>query len=503
MVDVTNYVLLELGQPLHAFDAAKVTGGIRVRTAREGEQFAALDEATYELLASDCVISDESGTALALGGVMGGLGSGVTDPTTDVILESAWFDPPGIRRTARRLNLHSDSSYRFERGVDPEAVVPASAFAARLIVELAGGSIAGPTLSAGEAPVLTGTVPLDEMKLRQLVGGSVSIEQAHRSLERLGLASNGDGTWQVPSYRLDLQRHIDLVEEVVRVAGLETIPSRNHCGAGPPNAVDRQYDLELDLKKQLAALGFHEAQTIKLIAENQLRDALPLRPLQEGDVIRVSLPLSEDHSVMRPSLAPGLVATASRNVRQGARAVRYFETGRCFRNAGGGKATDLEVDALGILLGGAARAESWNTDSTGLADAFELKGILEALLPGATVQLGTTKAGTFLQAAQVIVNGKTIGSFAQLAPSRGRELDLEFPIYLAELDLHAVCAVRGAESHVEELPHFPGSSRDAAMEAPVTLANAEIEKAIRKLREPLLVSFACFDVFRDPGGEKL
>ena len=206
---------------------------------------------------------------------------------------------------------------------------------------------------------------------------------------------------------------------------------------------------------------------------------------------------------MRPSLAPGLLATASRNIRQGAKALRYFETGRCFRNAGGGKAPDLEIDAVGILLGGASQPDSWNTTSSGPCDPFELKGLLENLLPGATVQFGSADAGNFLQGAQIIVNGKTIGSFAQLSPSRGRELDLDVPIYLAELDLSKVCEIRGTESPVEELPQFPGSSRDAAMEAPVDLANAEIEKAIRKLNEPLLVSFACFDLFRDSTGEKL
>ena len=503
VVDITNFVLHELGQPLHAFDASRVTGGIRVRNARDGEQFPALDEETYGLLASDCVISDEADAPLALAGVMGGLDSGVVESTTDILLESAWFDPVSIRRTARRLNLHSDSSYRFERGADPQGVLPASALAARLIVELAGGTIEGPTLSAGEAPVLTGTVSLDHQKLQQLVGGSVSSADARSALERLGLTSSDGNTWQVPSYRLDLQRHIDLAEEVVRVAGLDAIPSRNLGKPSLPSSVDLRYDQELDLKKQLAGLGFFEAQTIKLIADHQLRDALPLRPLQEGDVIRVSLPLSEDHGVMRPSLSPGLLATASRNVRQGAKAVRFFETGRCFRNAGGGKATDLETDALGILVGGTSHPESWTSKHNCHSDAFALKGVIEALLPGSAIQFAPARSGNFLQAAQVTANGKTIGSFAQLSPSRGRELDLEFPVYLAELDLARLCELRSSHSHVEELPQFPGSSRDAAMEAPAGLANDEIEKAIKKLNEPLLISFTCFDVFRDPSGEKL
>lgn len=503
VVDITNLILHEVGQPLHAFDASKVSGGIRVRMATDGEQFAALDEERYALQESDCVISDESGAALALGGVMGGLDSGVVEATTDVILEAAWFDPPSIRRTARRLNLHSDSSYRFERGVDPEGVFAASALATKLILELAGGKVDGPTLVAGAPPQLTEAVELDNARLQQLVGGAISQADAEGSLERLGLSKAENGTWNIPSYRLDLLRHIDLAEEIVRVAGLAAIPSRLRGTAAVPNAVDRRYDLELDLKKQLAALGFYEAQSIKMISEAQVANALPLRPLQDGDLIRVSLPLSEDHSILRPSLAPGLIEIASRNVRQGAKAVRFFECGRCFRNAGGGKATDLEVDALGILLGGAEHPASWSGASPAPVDAFALKGVLAALVPGAEIQLSPAKPGNFLQAAQLQINGKTVGSFAQLAPSRARALDLDFPVYLAELDLKKLCELRGTESPVTSLPQFPGSSRDAAMEAPADLPNADIEKALRKLNEPLLVSSACFDVFRDPTGEKL
>ena len=503
IVDVTNFVLHEVGHPLHAFDAAEVDGGIRVRYAKENESFAALDEQRYTLAPSDCVISDESGNTLALGGVMGGETSSVTTSTTEVILESAWFDPPSIRKTARRLNLHSDSSYRFERGVDPQGVNRASALAVKLITELAGGVIDEPTNFAGVTPEMTGSVSLEPERLHQTVGGAISIDSAHNALERLGLLHEGGNQWKIPSYRMDLQRHVDLVEEIVRVNGLDSIPSRNLSRSAAPGKVDARYDLEIDLKKQLAAQGFFEAQSIKLISEAQLRDALPLRPMQEGDVIRVRLPLSEDHSVMRPSLSPALLSIASRNVRQGAKEIRFFEMGRCFRNAGGGKATDLEADVIGIILGGRRSPVCWQNKGGELTNAFDLKGILASLLPGVEVQLSPVKPGNFLLNAQVVANGKTIGSFAQLSLSRGRELNLGFPVYLAELDLNKVCELRTGSSRVKELPQFPGSSRDAAMEVPSDLSNTDIEKAIQKLNEPLLVSFGCFDVFRDPTGEQL
>ena len=321
-------------------------------TPTDGETFLALDESEHTLTTDDLLISDESGAALALAGVMGGLTSGVTETTTDILLESAYFTPQGIRRTSRRTALSSDSSYRFERGVDPQGVLTASAFAVKLILEVAGGTAETTTQVAGEAPVLTKPVALDAAKLDQLMGGSISLTAAEEILTRLGLTKLADGTWDVPSFRADLQRHIDLVEEIARVHGLANVPSRFLGAFVPASGIDAAYDADMVLRRRLAALGVYECQTIKLISDAQVSDALPLRPLQDGDIIRVKLPLSEDHAVMRPSLVPGLVASAARNVRQQAKSLRFFEMGRAFRNAGGGKAKDQESETLAILLSG-------------------------------------------------------------------------------------------------------------------------------------------------------
>lgn len=500
VVDVTNFVLHETGQPLHAFDAAKVNGGLVIRRAKEGETFAALDEETYTLESSDLVISDTSGAALALGGVMGGLESGVTESTTAILLESAWFEPSGIRRTSRRTALSSDSSYRFERGVDPEGVLPGSALAVKLMLEIAGG-IAAATAVAGEAPVRTKPVKLDYARLDQLMGSSISHGAADEILTRLGLEKQENGDWKVPSFRADLQRHIDLVEEVARVHGLDQVPARFQGAFVPASAVDGAYDTDMALRRALAALGFHESQTIKLIADDQVRDCLPQRPLQQGDVIRVKLPLSEDHAVMRPSLVPGLVASAARNVRQGTKSLRFFELGRVFRNMGGGKAKDLESDSLAVLLSGPAVTAGWaQAERTG--DLYDLKGAVSALVPNAKVQFVPKEREGFALGADIQANGQTIGVFARLLPSRERELDLS-AVYAAEFDLSKLRKLRAGIGHAEDLPQFPGSSRDAAMELPVTTQNIEIEQALSKLQEPLLVSFECFDVFRDATGEKL
>ena len=512
IVDITNYALHELGHPLHAFDDSKISVPIDVRMATEGEKFSALDEAEYTLTSEDVVISDATGTTLALGGIMGGLTSGVTAATTDIILESAYFTPSNIRSTSRRLILSSDSSYRFERGTDPQSVLAASAFAAKLITEIAGGSIENETCTAGGAPQLNGDVELDEAKLNQLMGRSISLEGAQDILTRLGLEKLDGNLWSVPSYRLDLHRHIDLVEEIARVHGLDNVPSRFTGTFANESAVDIAYDYQMGLRKTLASLGFYETQTIKLIAKSstdatvpQMDTALPLRPLQEGDVIRVALPLSEDHAIMRPSLTPGLVATAARNIRQGVKSLRFYEMGRQFRNVGGGKATDLEADSLALLLGGDRRPATWSVKSgcQGQIDAFDAKAAIAALLPNKDIQFSPRERVGFILSADVQCDGKPVGAFAQLSPGKCRELGSDSPIYLVELDVKKCQQLCTGAVQVDELPQFPGSSRDAAMETPIDLPNADIEKVIKKHNEMLLVSSACFDLFTDPTGEKL
>ena len=502
IVDVTNFVLHELGQPLHAFDAAKLSGAIVVRQATAGEAFLALDESAHVLTPDDLLISDASGAALALAGVMGGLHSGVTAATTEILLESAYFTPQGIRRTSRRTALTSDSSYRFERGVDPLGVLAASAMAVELILATAGGTAEPATRVAGEAPVLTHPVALDAAKLDQLMGGSITLAAAGEILTRLGLSELADGTWDVPSFRADLQRHIDLVEEIARVHGLANVPARFRGTFLPASPVDAAYDADMVLRRRLAALGLFECQTIKLIADSQMVDALPLRPLQDGDLIRVKLPLSEDHAVMRPSLVPGLVASAARNVRQQTKSLRFFEMGRAFRNAGGGKARDQESETLAILLSGPTTPAGWSQPERA-ADLYDLKGLLGALLPNKTIRFSPKERAGFVLGCDVKADDLTIGVFARLMPARERALDFSAPVFVAELDLTKLRKLLVGIDHVADLPQFPGSSRDAAMDIPATLPNAEIETVLAKCAEPLLTAFECFDVFTDPTGHKL
>ena len=535
VVDITNYCLFELGHPLHAFDAAKLTGGLNIRRAAEGETFTSLMNEQYSLTTEDIVISDASGAALALGGVMGGLDSGVTESTTDIVLESAWFLRSNIRFTSRRLALGSDSSYRFERGTSPWNVLRAAARAIELILECAGGT-AEPVMVGGQAPCLVpeenatnatvleqGTegkiyyaldqVQLDWKELDVMTNASIPHLEAARILRQLGLREiDGKGTWDCPPWRLDLKRSCDLLEEVVRVYGIDNIPATNTSIYVEESAHDRAGDYRMALSRKLAGAGFWEAQTFKLIAAESIdptiasvEHALPIKPLMEGDIIRVSLPISEDHSTLRPSLAPGLISVAARNMNQGLEVLRFFECGRVFRNTGGGKGKDIENEVLGIFMAGKLNPASWADTKPGEAHFEHLRAVLDILVPKAEITLVPAKQArkTAAVGADIQINNQACGYVARIALATCRALGLPMESYYAELDLRKLQQVATAPFKAADLPQFPGSGRDASLDVPADTRNADIVKAIQAAKQKLLVSFQLKDVFCDPSGEKL
>lgn len=535
VVDITNYCLFELGHPLHAFDAAKLTGGLHIRHAEEGETFTSLMGEQYTLKADDTVISDASGAALALGGIMGGLDSGVTEATTDIVLESAWFNRSAIRFTGRRLALGSDSSYRFERGASPWNVLRAAARAIELILECAGGK-AEPILIGGQAPCLVpedsaptatvleqGTdakiyyaldhVSLDWKELDVMSNSSIPHTEATRILKNLGLTeTDGKGTWDCPPWRLDLKRSCDLLEEVVRVYGIDNIPATNTGIFVEESAHDRAHDYRMALSRKLAGAGFYEVQTFKLIADKSIdptiacvENALPIKPLAEGDIIRVSLPISEDHSTLRPSLAPGLIAVAARNINQGLDVLRFFECGRVFRNTGGGKGKDIENEVLGIFMAGKLNPASWADPKPLSIGAEHLRAVVDILVPKATMSLTPAKLSreTAALGADIAINGQSCGYFARLSLEKCRALSLPTECYYAELDLRKLQQIATAPFKAAELPQFPASGRDASVDVPATLRHADILKAVDAAKQKLLVSCRLKDVFCDPTGEKL
>ena len=489
-------------QPLHPFDMAKLNGGIHVRPAAEGEKFLALSGAEYTLQPEDLVIADAA-SAVAIGGVMGGEDSGVTETTTDVLLESAWFTPSLIRRTSRRLNLSSDSSYRFERGVDPQQVLGASALAVKLILEIAGGEADEETLVCGQAPKLTGTVTLDHQKCDDLLGIEVGMERIEEIFTGLGiqkLTGNDTSTdWDVPSWRADLQRHVDLVEEIARVYGLDNVPSSYGALFSEINEADKEHDFVTAVAQKLANLGFYEARTIKLISEAQLADNVC--PMMPAEVVPLKNPLSDDHTHMRPGIVPGLLAVAARNIRMGAEALRFFETGTVFNKMRDG--TVLEKSQIGILVGAAAVPQSWHENSPENASFFELRGVIEAIAPGVTF-VPNPKATELVLAVDVKIGKQKIGRAGQLWPQRARDMNANGPVLVAEIDLQKMrSALTGGKTQFTELPKFPAVKRDVAMEVPRELLNSEVEAFFAGVQSPLLKGFSLFDVFADDSGVKL
>lgn len=500
IVDITNFILHETGHPLHAFDLDRLDGRrIIVRVAGDGEVFRALDGKDYKLSASDCVIADAS-RAVALAGVMGGEDSGVGDGTVNVLLESAWFTPSRVRRTARITGLSSDSSYRFERGADPLAATVASALATAMIVEIAGGRAGDACLVAGTPPVRTGVVTLDPVATRDFLGGHVEAEDQAGILTKLGLSTDGAGNWQVPSYRADLQRPIDLIEEIARVHGLANVPAVLRAAPAPASPQDARHDFTVAAKTRLAALGWFEARTLKLISRAQLADV----PDATATPVHLKNPLSEDHTTLRPSLVPGLLAVAARNRSQGAARIAFFESGTVFTMAADGSANESQV--LGLLLAGAAGEESWAAPAPAPAGFADLRGIIDLLLPpGRKLKVqAVERPGCILAADLSLSKKEPLGYIAQIAPSRAREIDCPYPVFVAELDLARLHdLVAGNPPRFEELPKFPSITRDIALDVPADFPASRIDGALGNITEPLLVNWNVFDVFCDPSGARL
>ena len=505
VVDVTNYVMFEMGQPLHAFDSAKLSGGIVVRYAADGEKFCALDGNDYTLASTDLVIADSS-RPVAIAGVMGGEDTGVTDTTTDILLESAYFAPSVVRRSGRRLGLHSDSSYRFERGADPMQVQGASELATKLILTLAGGTAGEATLHAGAAPKLVGEVKLDEARSHRLLGiPDLKTDEAHGILEKLGLQKHStsaeQSTWGIPSYRIDLQRSVDLVEEIARVVGLERVPSRNVAVMGTGDAADRSYDQAMQIRQALVNRGLNEAQTLRLISTAQLSDSLgTLTPTTAA--VPVKNPLSEDHTHLRISITPGLLATAGLNIRQGNSRLRFFEMGRVFLQLPNG--TSREEERLAILVSGPVSPMGWTDADPRAADVFDLRGIIESLPGLGSIEIKRIADNdTFLLNSEIRSGNRVLGWIAQIHPARARQIDARHPIYVAELLLSAVRQGSGGPAKFEDLPKFPSITRDVAMEAPADLPAQKVAAYFKALKEPLLISTQVFDVFADATGTKM
>ncbi|WP_260926434.1 phenylalanine--tRNA ligase subunit beta [Novosphingobium sp. 9] len=510
LVDVTNYLSLGYGRPAHAYDLAKLTGALVARRARDGETATLLNEKTYTLDGEITVIADDA-EIHGVAGVMGGEHSGCSAETRDVLLEIAYFDPERIARAGRKLNLTSDARGRFERGVDPAFLDTAMDLLTALVVETCGGE-ASEVVRAGAAPATPKIVHFDPALTQRLGGVTVAPAEQQRILESLGFSvvaseAGFDSDWAVtvPGWRPDVDGAPDLVEEVVRIHGLDKVESvalPRADGVARPTATPAQM-LERRLRRAAAARGLNEAVTWSFLPEAEAE------AFRGEDALWVlANPISEDLKAMRPSLLPGLLSAARRNLDRGASSLRLFELGRRYLRGKGG-ASDERV-TLGVVLAGEKTPRGWATGKAVAFDAFDAKAEALALLAeaGAPVDrlMVMGEAGTQFhpgQSATLRLGPKSVlARFGMLHPATAKLFDIDGPVAMVEVFLDAIPAKKGAATFARTAyapPALQAVTRDFAFLAPVHLAAGDLVRAVQGADKANIVAARLFDDFRGAG----
>lgn len=533
VVDVTNYVMLESGQPLHAFDYHLLSAGsgqsrptIVVRRAADGEKFMTLDGQERTLSHEMLLIADET-KAVALAGVMGGQNSEINLNTVHVLVESAYFKPQNIRATSKKLDLRTESSYRFERGGDVGICDWAGRRAAQLILQTAGGTPAEGVVDAYPQPVEPRQITLRHQKVKDLLGIELQPDQIEGYLGQLELKVVGrkprpvgeqtpvePSTFRIPTFRVDLKREVDLVEEVARLYGVDRIPATAPRGAIGANAYDSIHDQYGDARRILSGLGLSEAQGQTLISE------VAARLVAADSAVPLANPLSSDMNVLRPSLLPGLLDSLRHNVSRKGYDVALFELGRVFsRRAGQGNSPGAarpdspftEERRVALALTGQRNPTFWTgSEREARFDLYDLKGVIEEFLEqfglrGITYSRRPESTALFLESATVHLGKFLLGELGQLSPALARQYDLRDAVLLAELNLDSLLARRSGAKSFRPLPAFPPIRRDVALVLPEATTHEAVLQVLKQAKAPNLEIVELFDVFRGknvPAGQK-
>jgi phenylalanyl-tRNA synthetase beta chain len=510
VVDVTNYILMEWGQPLHAFDLAKLAGpAIRVARAEEGQRFTTLDGRERTLLASDLLINDAE-KAVALAGVMGGANSEVTEATTDILLECAVFNPISIRKTSRRLGLSSESSYRFERGVDQPGSALALDRAMALIRETAGGSVLRGVAKSEPRPWQAPSISFRPQRAAKLLGLALDNAFCKSTLQALGctVANDGQPVWRVtpPGSRRDLEREADLIEEVGRCYGLDRIPAvlpRAAKSLDQLTSLAPRTDFARRVKTWGQSLGLTEVVNYSFVSTQELT-LLGLMGLADAETtIALRNPLSEDQNVLRPQLAPGLLQSVRHNLTQGNTTLRLFETSVVFQPDAGSETGAREPSRLGLALTGQRHPEGWPHPTETVAnsvDLFDLKGMVEHLLRHLRLPAATFRTladhSMCLPCAEILLDGESCGWLGLVRAEIAESCHARRELFLAEIDLDLLQR-RWAESvqSFASLPTYPPVRRDVTVISSLDMTCATILEAIHSAEISLLQNVILVDRF--------
>ncbi len=511
VVDITNYVMIERGQPLHAFDLASVSGvEIIVRRARDIASLRTLDGQERALLPDDLLICDRDG-GVAIAGIMGGENSEVREQTTQVLLESAYFIPETVRRTARRLGLRTEASYRFERGVDPEGTVPALDRAAALLVELAGGQVSRGVIDQYPRPLHRTSIVLRAARVTALLGPAVAQPEIKHNLQTLGATVKRQrrGLWRVtvPSYRADLVQEADLIEEIARLQGYDTVPTLLPRAAVRGSAQDHEGFWQKRVRTCLAAQGMVEMLNLSFTSPRLNRLFPGLWP--DAPPVVIVNPLSSEDAELRRSLLSNLIRALQHNLRQGEPYVAAFELGKVFSR--GQTSQPQERLHVGGVLYGASPAVGLGTAKR-TADFWDMKGILEALFEALRCQahIRWSRAGEvpFLhpgKSAMLTADSTAIGFVGALHPGHSAELGFPQAPWIFELDCKALLHYAHAATRYRPLPRFPAVVRDLAIVAQEELPAQAVVDAVKELAHPWLIDIQLFDLYRGgaiPAGKK-
>ncbi|WP_026471799.1 phenylalanine--tRNA ligase subunit beta [Alkanindiges illinoisensis] len=503
LVDITNYVLLEQGQPLHAFDLSKIEGDIQVRQAKPQEKLKLLNEQDIELADDVLVISDDH-KVLAMAGIMGGLDSSVTDSTTDIFLESAFFDPLAIAGRARRYGMHTDASQRYERGVDFELAMPAIERATQLILQLAGGE-AGEVVLVEQADALPKRLPiaLSLAQVNQLLGYEVAADFVEQTLSRLGMQVNGNGNnenkgWEVipPSYRFDIAIKEDLIEEVARIYGYDNIQTKMPVLEIELKPAQDRLSIQ-QLRQALVSLGYQEAISFSFSDEKLEKQLNP-----EVKLLKLANPISSELGAMRSTLLSSLIPSVQYNLNRQQSRVRLFETGLRFDYEQATGIQDLkQIPTLAMIATGTAIPEQWHAKAQSM-DFYDLKGEIERIL--ASARLAAAFKPSSLpwlhpgQSANIVVQGQVIGYLGRLHPALEDQLDLG-KTWVCEVDLDVL--LQPYVSNFTELSRFPTVRRDIAILISANITIDQIQHTIQSAAGEWLIQSWLFDVYTGQGIE--
>lgn len=504
IVDATNYILHTWGQPLHAFDASKIVGGkIIVRKAKVGEKITTLDKVTRELKGLECLISDTQ-KPLALAGVFGGLDSGITAETEQIFIESAWFDSVVIRKSAKTHGLHTDASFRFERGTDPNITVEALQRVTELILEIAGGQVASALMDVYPNPVKAKEIVFDPAKSNALIGKEISETLVKKILNALEIevGSNSPTTWllKVPPYRVDVDRPADITEEILRIYGLNQIEMGHEIKSAmtfSSAAAGRQ--IKERLCQWLSAQGLLE------MASNSLTKSSYYTEEELQGAVTLLNPLSQDLETLRLDFCHAILEAIQYNNNRKNQDLRFFEVGKTYHRNGelNNLGSYTERKHLVLALYGRKQPESWNSPKQDLS-YFGLKGLLERLLKQIginEVQYGFEADKRFDQATQLVFRKQVLGTFGMLYSKLAKGFDIDKPLWYADLDLDAIIEIASRKSFkLKPVSVFPSVRRDLALELDEAITYLQLEKIALKTAPKLLKQINVFDVYT---GEKI